>query len=51
MGYFHIFRFTLHGCHGVFPAHTSSSLGRVPEQVLQRNRLQIRSFRLQDNTF
>ena len=26
----------VHGRHGVFPSHSASALGRVPEQVLQR---------------
>ncbi len=34
------------GCARVFPAHTTSTLGRVPKQVLQGFGIQVRTLRL-----
>jgi hypothetical protein len=36
----------VHGRHGVFPSHSASALGRVPEQVLQRRRVLVCALQL-----
>ena len=39
----HLRRADVHGHLGVLPTHTQTPLGRVPEQVLQGHRLQVRA--------
>ena len=37
---------SLHGLDGMLPAHPASALGRIPEQVLQRKRINFYSLQL-----
>ena len=47
MGIVHFFCAYVYGRLGVLLAYSPSSLGRVPEQILQRSRIQVRTLLLQ----